>query len=524
MDEGIVADIRNVEQGLPAVNRVIDTILRDAQRFEALVAMEDVGSYAAIAVARLVVERIVRAAAECAGVATQGRSGDELLDELGRGAEVDARTARHCRLVLEMDGMALALEDRNVDGPDDALIEEIEICRQSLRIVRRWFEQSIVPRVVEQRQMGLFKCVSINDVAKLGMSPADLLAEIVALDLRLYGPIPAADQGETDQWIEKWSSYPESGRVILNANREVVAYWSTAVLYDDDFELMKAGELSDGDVTFGRMRDTALPGLYKLYVISICIDDRYRSPHILRSLLSSFAEVLEQHAERDVYFDEICANAYTAKGEALCRSVGMKYLRPHREQGRIYWDRLIPLQCVEFFQARKSLVERYNNRCQLTPQIATLPSTGAAWQYFEINQRVEQVELGLRRLVDRRFGGSLAQVPPDVVGRADRLRRRVASRNPAQQTGETLLDLLAFSDLRDLQDMVTRRDSWDRFKPVFGDRELVTTRFNQLAELRNTLRHSRTLDRITEREGEAALIWFEQSIARGLAEVVQPSS
>lgn len=129
MDEEFVAGIKNVEQGLPAVSRVIDTILRDAQRFDALVAMEEVGSYAAIAVARLVVERIVRAAAECTGIATQGRSGEVLLEELGRSAGVDARTARHCLLVLEMDGMALALEDRNLDGPDDALLEEIEICR-----------------------------------------------------------------------------------------------------------------------------------------------------------------------------------------------------------------------------------------------------------------------------------------------------------------------------------------------------------------------------------------------------------
>jgi len=35
-------------------------------------------------------------------------------------------------------------------------------------------------------------------------------------------------------------------------------------------------------------------------------------------------------------------------------------------------------------------------------------------------------------------------------------------------------------------------------------------RFDQLAELRNGIRHSRTVDEVTRKEGEAALAWFRQ--------------
>jgi hypothetical protein len=35
-------------------------------------------------------------------------------------------------------------------------------------------------------------------------------------------------------------------------------------------------------------------------------------------------------------------------------------------------------------------------------------------------------------------------------------------------------------------------------------------RFDQLAQLRNGIRHSRTVDDVTRKDGEAALLWFKQ--------------
>ena len=37
---------------------------------------------------------------------------------------------------------------------------------------------------------------------------------------------------------------------------------------------------------------------------------------------------------------------------------------------------------------------------------------------------------------------------------------------------------------------------------------MLNVRFAQLAELRNRLRHSRTVDDVTRKDGEAALLWF----------------
>ena len=44
----------------------------------------------------------------------------------------------------------------------------------------------------------------------------------------------------------------------------------------------------------------------------------------------------------------------------------------------------------------------------------------------------------------------------------------------------------------------------------FGNKEMLGRRFGQLADLRNGIRHSRSVDEITRKEGEAAILWFEQ--------------
>ena len=41
------------------------------------------------------------------------------------------------------------------------------------------------------------------------------------------------------------------------------------------------------------------------------------------------------------------------------------------------------------------------------------------------------------------------------------------------------------------------------------NKQTLSAKFGQLAELRNGIRHSRTVDEVTRKEGEAAILWFE---------------
>jgi hypothetical protein len=48
----------------------------------------------------------------------------------------------------------------------------------------------------------------------------------------------------------------------------------------------------------------------------------------------------------------------------------------------------------------------------------------------------------------------------------------------------------------------------------FPNKETLSKRFDQLAELRNGIRHSRTVDEVTSKEGEAAILWFKRVLGQ----------
>ena len=55
---------------------------------------------------------------------------------------------------------------------------------------------------------------------------------------------------------------------------------------------------------------------------------------------------------------------------------------------------------------------------------------------------------------------------------------------------------------------------WPLFERRFVNKDTLGAKFGQLAELRNGLRHSRSVDEIARKEGEAALLWFGQVLSR----------
>ena len=71
---------------------------------------------------------------------------------------------------------------------------------------------------------------------------------------------------------------------------------------------------------------------------------------------------------------------------------------------------------------------------------------------------------------------------------------------------------LEFFDLRELENTIVNKSLWPRFEPRFRNKQIFIQKFGQLAELRNSIRHSRAVDEITRKEGEAAILWFEHTL------------
>lgn len=130
----------------------------------------------------------------------------------------------------------------------------------------------------------------------------------------------------------------------------------------------------------------------------------------------------------------------------------------------------------------------------------------------DLDAAIEDIELKLRSTVAKGLIGDASALPQHVQQKIDERIQRAARKNAALNLDhyQTLQGKLEYCDLRELQDAITAKTAWDKFAGKFNSKESLSAHFGQLAELRNGIRHSRTVDEVTLKEGEAALIWFRR--------------
>ncbi|HYV04153.1 MAG TPA: DUF262 domain-containing protein, partial [Blastocatellia bacterium] len=137
-------------------------------------------------------------------------------------------------------------------------------------------------------------------------------------------------------------------------------------------------------------------------------------------------------------------------------------------------------------------------------------------QLRELDAATEQVELSLRKSVETALGGDASQVPQHLIQKVDERIARAAKKSAALDTDhyQILGGKLEYFDLRELQDTITSKSLWSHFETRFANKEALNTKFDQLAELRNGIRHSRAVSEIVRKEGEAAILWFNQVLSK----------
>jgi hypothetical protein len=137
-------------------------------------------------------------------------------------------------------------------------------------------------------------------------------------------------------------------------------------------------------------------------------------------------------------------------------------------------------------------------------------------QLRELDAKIEQIELELRDTIEKALAQNRNLVPPHLLLKADERISRAMKKDAAFESEryEQLAGTLEYFDLRELQEMIVSKILWDRFVQKFKNKESLIAKFDQLAELRNGIRHSRAVDKITLKEGEAAILWFSQVLKK----------
>ncbi len=129
----------------------------------------------------------------------------------------------------------------------------------------------------------------------------------------------------------------------------------------------------------------------------------------------------------------------------------------------------------------------------------------------QLDLRVENAELRLRMMISKRLNGDESLVPPHVLSKIVE-RWNQSDRKNLSTRRSSLLAKLEYADLRELEIILTSKMCNSRFGPEFSAKQMVQRRFDQLAELRNCFRHSRSPDAVTLDEGKASVLWFERAL------------
>lgn len=137
-----------------------------------------------------------------------------------------------------------------------------------------------------------------------------------------------------------------------------------------------------------------------------------------------------------------------------------------------------------------------------------------------LNSDIEAIELKFRKIIIDNLSlinrHSLKEnLPGDIYDKLNQKINRERKRNPnlVETNIENVHYWMQFSDLQELQRLTTSKSYWLKFESMFVNKERLTTEFNDVANLRNALRHSREVDTITRMKGEASILWFKQQLS-----------
>jgi hypothetical protein len=213
---------------------------------------------------------------------------------------------------------------------------------------------------------------------------------------------------------------------------------------------------------------------------------------------------------RDRFPNQYLPELITQNGEGAVRSVLESHFVSPTGLSILLRDPFTTADFEAFISERqRTLLEAIENllikeRLDLSPQLR------------QLDQQVEAIELALRDQIVEALGNDPTGLPPHVSQKLEERIQNAARKNAAIDPEQyKLLDKrIEYLDLRDLQDTILSKALWQAFERRFANKETLMGKFGQLAELRNGIRHSRSVDEITRKEGEAATLWFERVLRR----------
>ncbi|MGY5851478.1 GmrSD restriction endonuclease domain-containing protein [Salegentibacter sp. F14] len=162
---------------------------------------------------------------------------------------------------------------------------------------------------------------------------------------------------------------------------------------------------------------------------------------------------------------------------------------------------------MEFLKERESTIKA-SIKHKIIDDAMELPP-----QLKKLNDDIENVELELRDLIAERINGKDYKeiVPPDVLDKVNRRIQTALRKDPSLSPEDfnSTRPKLEYFDLQEYNTLITSKTCWPLFEDKFKNKQQLMSRFSQLGELRNSIRHSRNVNQVATLDGQAAIVWFK---------------
>ncbi len=133
---------------------------------------------------------------------------------------------------------------------------------------------------------------------------------------------------------------------------------------------------------------------------------------------------------------------------------------------------------------------------------------------------VERIEIGLRELINSKLENEtnpFDEFVPEIVRlRTDQKINSYLKKFPNEsiEKFDSFRRRIDFLTLGELKDIIVNKKCWDSFEPLFGSKQNIDMRFNQLFTLRNQIAHNNELNDIMIKDGEASILWLKGVISK----------
>lgn len=133
----------------------------------------------------------------------------------------------------------------------------------------------------------------------------------------------------------------------------------------------------------------------------------------------------------------------------------------------------------------------------------------------ELNQKLETIEVSIRDLIADVLCKNSTDpfknfVTSDIQDKVTLRISQQLKKNPHLDDAEfkEFRKKLDYFDLQEYCKLMTLNNVWLYFESTFKNKQQLLERFGKLGELRNSIRHIRSVDDVTKLDGEASIVWF----------------